>query len=78
MTSGFFLANLQSYLLTKLAEMACLLLHVLMLVRHQCKVISEVKVLQRIKECPSDPSLLVFYCVPHHPVYHQVKKGLQT
>ena len=70
----FSLADLQSYPLTKLAEAACLLLHVLFCVRQQCKVISEVQVLQRIKECPSDPSWPVFCCVSHHPVYHQVKK----
>ena len=55
----FSLANLQSYLSTKLAEMACLLLHVLMCVRQQCKVVVELKVLQCIKECPSDPFWLV-------------------
>ena len=53
---------------------ACLLLHVLMRVRQKRKVVSEVKVLQCIKECPSDPSWLVVCCVSHHPVYHQVKK----
>ena len=34
---------MQSYLLTKLVETACLLLHVLMCVRQQGKVIGEVK-----------------------------------
>ena len=42
--------------------------------RQQCKVISEAKVLQHIKECPPDPSWMVFCCVSHHPNYHQVKK----
>ena len=32
------------------------------------------QVLQRIKECPSDPSWLVFCSASHHPVYYQVKK----
>ena len=49
----FSLADLQSYLLAILAETACLLLHVLICVRQQCKVVDEVKVLQGIKECPS-------------------------
>ena len=70
----FSLADLQSYLLTKLAETACLLLHVLMYVRQQCKVVSKVKVLHYIKECPSDLSWLVFCCASHHSVYYQVKK----
>ena len=69
----FPLADLQ-YMLTKLVETECLLLHVLMRVRQQRKVVSEVKVLQRIKECPSDPSWLVFCCASNHPVYCQVKK----
>ena len=54
--------------------MACLLLHVLMCVRQQCKVVVELKVLQCIKECPSDPSWLVSCCASYHPVYHQVKE----
>ena len=73
-TSSFSLADLQSYLLTKLAERVCLLSHVLMRVRQQREVIGEVKVLQRIKKYPSDPSWLVFCCALHHPVYYQVKK----
>ena len=52
----FSLADLQSRMFTKLAVTVCLLLRVLMLVRRQRKVVGEVKVLQRIKECPSDPS----------------------
>ena len=67
-------ADMQSYLLTKLVETACLLLHVLMRVRQQRKVIGEVKVPQRIKKCPSDSSWPVFWCASHHPAYHQVKK----
>ena len=67
-------ADLQSYLLTKLAEMACLLLHVLMRVKQQRKVVGDVKVLQRVKECPSDPSRLVFCCASYYPIYHQAKK----
>ena len=63
----FPLADLQSYLLTKLAETACLLLHVLMLVRQQHKVVGGVKVLQHIKECPPDPSWPIFCCVSYHP-----------
>ena len=34
----------------------------------------EVKVFQCIKECPSDPSWLIFCGALHHPVYHQVKR----
>ena len=45
-----------------------------MRVRQRCKIVGEVKVLQHIKECPSDPSWLIFCCVSRHPVYHQVKK----
>lgn len=41
--------DLQSYMLTKLAETAYLLLHVLMRVRQQRKFVDEVKVLQCIK-----------------------------
>ena len=41
----FSLADLQSYLMTKLAETVCLLLHVLMRVRQQHKVIGKVEVL---------------------------------
>ena len=37
-------------------------------------VISKVKVLKHIKECPSDPSWLVSRCTSHHPVCYQVKK----
>ena len=70
----FSLADLQSYLLTKLAEMACLLFHVFMCVRQQHKVVNEVKVLHCVKECPSDPSWLVSCCASYHPVYHQVKE----
>ena len=42
-------ADLQSYLLTRLAETACLFLHMLMRVRQQCEVVGEVKALQRIR-----------------------------
>ena len=52
----------------------CLLLHVLVCVKRQCKVVGKVKILRCIKECPSDPSWLVFCCASHHPVYCQVKK----
>ena len=45
-----------------------------MYVRQQCKVVSKVKVLHYIKECPSDLSWLVFCCASHHSVYYQVKK----
>ena len=55
----FCLVDLQSYLLTTLAETVCLLLHLLMYVRQQHKVIGKVKVLQRINECPSHPSMLL-------------------
>ena len=44
-------ADLQSYLLTKLAETAYFLLHMLMNVRQQHKVIGEAMVFQHIKEC---------------------------
>ena len=42
--------------------------------RQLCNVVREVKVLRCIKECPSDPSWLVFCCASDHAVYHQVKK----
>ena len=74
----FSFADLQSYLLIKLHETVCLLLYVLMRVRQQHRVVGEVKVLQHIKEFPSDPSWLVVCCVSHHPVYHQVKKDCRT
>ena len=48
-TSVFLLADLQSYLWTKLAEMACLLLRVFMCVRQQRKVLGEVMVPQSIR-----------------------------
>ena len=54
--------------------MACLLLHVLMRVKQQRKVVGDVKVLQRVKECPSDPSRLVFCCASYYPIYHHAKK----
>ena len=43
-------------------------------VREQYKVVGKVKVLQCIKECPSDSSWLVFCCASHHPLYNQVEK----
>ena len=67
------LAKSQSYLLTKLAETAFLLLHVLIHVKQQRKVVGEVKAPKHVNECPSDPFWLIFYCTSHHLVYHLVK-----